>query len=350
MPLYKHPYIRYVTLDKCFRDRNRQYSFIDLLDECNFAIKEFDSNAEGVADRKLRDDIKFMKSEQGWLAPIQVYSDDGYYYRYSDPGFSVGLKPLNSFEKEHLKLHLKFLSRYSGLADFEWTEEYSTILQELLLNRKVKAISFDENPDLKNLKILQDLYYHIIDQRVLKITDQRHGEEPKNRTFHPYHLRKYNNRWFLFGLNENANEFEKITIDRITSINPTNQEFIELKLFVDELNKKVSVKYDNENEYIERYFVDMIGVSRKKGSNPIEIKLRINEKQAPYLQNKPLHGTQRGSNNWTEGDMTIRITVIPNYELEYHILALGDDVEVISPDWFRDKIRKRLNSAIAYYT
>jgi transcriptional regulator with XRE-family HTH domain len=52
-----------------------------------------------------------------------------------------------------------------------------------------------------------DIYNAIVNQRVLRITYKPFTTN-KELTFeiHPYHLKQFNNRWFLFGLN---NEYLK---------------------------------------------------------------------------------------------------------------------------------------------
>jgi hypothetical protein len=65
------------------------------------------------------------------------------------------------------------------------------------------VIGLESNIDLKGIEYLSQLYDAIINEQVLEVEYQDFkSEEPFTLTFHPYYLKQYNNRWFVFGLNE----------------------------------------------------------------------------------------------------------------------------------------------------
>ena len=85
MATNRNAVIRYNALDKCFQNFGRKYYFQDLLDIVNEALIDFDPNSAGIKTRQLRDDIRFMKSDAGYSAPIETYSEGRKaYYRYDD--------------------------------------------------------------------------------------------------------------------------------------------------------------------------------------------------------------------------------------------------------------------------
>jgi predicted DNA-binding transcriptional regulator YafY len=45
----------------------------------------------------------------------------------------------------------------------------------------------------------------------------------------------------------------------------------------------------------------------------------------------------------------VKIPLIANLELESLILSYGTDIEVLKPEWFRDKIVNRLSATLAKY-
>jgi len=68
--------------------------------------------------------------------------------------------------------------------------------------RKAEIIAFDQNIDLKGIGFLGELFNAILFKRVLKIKYKSFtNEQFENQTIHPYYLKQYNNRWFLFGKN-----------------------------------------------------------------------------------------------------------------------------------------------------
>jgi predicted DNA-binding transcriptional regulator YafY len=156
------------------------------------------------------------------------------------------------------------------------------------------------------------------------------GKEPFEFHYHPYFLKQYNNRWFVFGRNNllGANQWN-IPLDRILTIRELGDEYIE----------------DNTNW--EDYFSDFIGVS-KTDEELIEIKLLFTKEQAPYIMTKPIHETQK-SNNLDDGNLEVRIKVIPNYELETMLLSFGEKVKILSPNSLIRTIEQRLNKAAKQY-
>ena len=66
MPSTKFSFIRYKILDKCFRSP-KNYQIQDLIDAC---VKEL--NVENISRRTIYYDIEFMKSSDGWDAPIEI--------------------------------------------------------------------------------------------------------------------------------------------------------------------------------------------------------------------------------------------------------------------------------------
>ena len=72
MPVTKNALKRYIALDKCFSNSGRRYSLDDLLQNVNDSLSEQDPNSTGISIRTLRYDIEFMRSVDGYDAPIEV--------------------------------------------------------------------------------------------------------------------------------------------------------------------------------------------------------------------------------------------------------------------------------------
>jgi len=192
-------------------------------------------------------------------------------------------------------------------------------------------MSFESNIDLKGLHFLTPLFNAIINERVLlvKYKDFK-SSKPYEITFHPHYLKQYNNRWFAFGLNSD-NQVAKwnLALDRIESLSETRLEY------------RPSIT-DWED-----YFYDLVGVTCPEGVELQEIVLKFTPEVAPYVITKPLHPSQKHEND-SKG-LEVRIKVIPNFELEKLILSFGEQVKVISPQDFKERISQRLNSAGRLY-
>lgn len=332
----KHQIVRYNKLDKCFQNFGREYSIEDLLEGVNEAIIDFDPNSSGVQMRTLRKDIAFMRSEAGYNAPIETIkgSNGVNYYRYSDKSYSINRSPLNDTEAEQLKKAVSILQRFEGSPEFEWVNELGPLLNDKfsLKSQDKKVMSLESNIDYKGYDFITPLFNAIINKTVLKILYEPFGKQECEITFHPYFLKQYNNRWFVFGYNEyNDNAHWNLALDRINGD-------------VEKTNKK----YKADNTDWEEFFDDMIGVSKGKDEQPEEIKLIFNQEQAPYIRTKPLHSTQK-MRNLEDGSLEVRINVIINYELEMRLLSFGEKVKVIAPESLVTKIFDRIKQQFDNY-
>ena len=327
MATNKHAQIRYNTLDKCFRNPGRNYKLEDLLEECNQAIINFDPDSEGIKKRQLYDDLRYMESEQGWSIELEEGLKQGRkrVYRYVDTNFSISNQPLNEADANHLKSALITLSRFKGLPQFDWVDELSIRLEDSFsLTKETKnIISFEENEFLKGKEHIAQFYDAINYKKVLKIKYKNFkSQEPQIFILHPYYLKQYNNRWFLFGKNKDFENLTNLALDRIEKIEETDQHYIETNIDFNE------------------YFDDVIGVSVNEG--PIQkILLKISNNSINYIKTKPLHGSQKIK---VENDefTVVELELIPNYELESRILSFGENMEVLEPINIRDNLNKRI--------
>ncbi len=333
MSVNKNALLRYQVLDRCFRNTGRMYFWEDLLNECNDALMEFDPACGGIGRRQLFDDIRFMESDQGWAIPLERHKfGKKAYYRYDDTNFSINNQPLNDMEAEKIRSAIQIISRFSGTPQFEWVDDMIPMLESKfgLIHQQNKVIGFDENIDLKGRNFLTPLFNAIINERVLKIMYQDFkSQDPYAITLHPYYLKQHNNRWFILGLNKTLNHIYTLALDRIESVEETNEEYLPTDI-------------DWED-----YFYDIVGVTLPQGVEKQEIVLLFSPEVAPYVITKPIHPSQ-----WHKiepSGLTVKIKVIPNFELENVILSYAEKVVVISPLDLKEKIAERLRNASLRY-
>ena len=119
-----------------------------------------------------------------------------------------------------------------------------------------------------------------------------------------------------------------IPLDRITSISPAKETYVDSAIEWDE------------------YFDDVIGVTLTD-EKPEKIVLRFSAKQYPYIKSKPIHGSMKMV---SDDEGIVSINVIPNYELEALIGSFSNDVEVISPQWLREKIANNYRELAELYS
>ncbi|MES2795448.1 MAG: WYL domain-containing protein [Bacteroidota bacterium] len=327
MATNKHATIRYQTLNKCFRNAGRKYFIDDLIEACNFAIEDYSGKEGGIKKRQIFEDIKYMESEQGWNIPLE-HLRDGHkvYYKYADSNFSINNQPLNASEENKLKEAIITLSRFKGLPQFEWVDEITARLDSgLKLTADNKIIDFEQNKYLKGVEFFTPIYDAILNKKVIEI-EYKSFKISENQKFilHPYFLKQYNNRWYIFALNDTSNQIINLSLDRIIEINELNIQYL--------INKSIDF-----NEYFE----DLVGVTLSKEGVVQNIILKVSNLLFPYIQTKPIHGSQKVKEQGVSHSF-ISLDLIPNYELESLILSYGEGVEILHPSSLRNKIKKRV--------
>lgn len=335
MSINKQALVRYYALDRCFRNGGRKYFIPDLIEACEKALYDTTGNAEGVSRRQIFDDIKFMEHEGPWdLTLLRIREGRKMYYRYEDLNFSIKNTPLSEKEALLLKEALTTLSHFKGMPQLEWIDEMITRLESNydLSKNEHTIIDFESNPFLKGLEHIASLYYAIREERPLTISYKSFKmEEPIQTIFHPHYLKQYNNRWFVFGVTDQIETFTNYALDRIVELMPCNNDYI-----------------FPQHDYHE-IFEDAIGVSIPQGNKPEKILIKVHPSQWPYIENKPIHGSQKVINREDDG-VTIQLELYLNYELEAQLLSLNSGITVLSPQRLRENIKKKLQAALANYS
>lgn len=88
------------------------------------------------------------------------------------------------------------------------------------------VVGFEQNPYLKGLNFFTELFYAIVNRQVLRIGYKSFHSEKRDYILHPYYLKQYNNRWFLFGLNHDLGKITNLALDRILTVEPGDLPYI----------------------------------------------------------------------------------------------------------------------------
>jgi predicted DNA-binding transcriptional regulator YafY len=223
------------------------------------------------------------------------------------------------------------LNRFKGMPQFSWMEEILARLENTfrLKGEAVNAVGFEHNPYLRGLNLFSDIFNAIVNKQPLGIDYKKFDGESKRYILHPYFLKQYNNRWFLLGYCENLGQQRRVTnlaLDRIEQIIPATVVWVE-----------------NENIDFDEYFDDVVGVTVHDRATE-RVVLEIDNELFPYVETKPLHGSQKiKARNQTT--TTIELNLIINYELENLLLGYIDKVRIAAPDHFRERMLTRVKEA-----
>ena len=325
--------VRYRAIDKCLRKQNSMYGIEELIHTCEEALYDAFSERMTVSRRQIFLDLNHMQSNAGYRADIErVRNGRKTCYCYADPNFSIEKMPITDDEMEQLKETILMLNRFKGMPHFEWMEELLSKLEDTfhLKGSGDSVIGFEQNLDLKGLENITPLFEAIVNRQVLNIRYKSFkANKPITCEVHPYFLKQYNNRWFLFGWNIEFSAITNFALDRIESISTMLAEY---------RDKPSDINFDE-------YFDDIIGVTIPKDKRIEHIVMRIAPDQYPYIKNKPLHPSQHNYDK----EYRITIDVMPNNELIALLLSFGSRLEVLAPQSVRDMMRDHVKTLNKFY-
>jgi predicted DNA-binding transcriptional regulator YafY len=324
MPITKNAWIRYKALDACLSNQKNGKTITELVEACNRALEAYDSTTGGVNKRQVYYDLQYLESESGYQADIEKIKDGKQvYYRYEDPQFSIIKSPLKSHEIQQLQRVLELLQRVGGLPEFEGLEELRMKLASKFQMEAPESslIAFEQNPFLKGLEYLQPLWEAIQNKQALTIRYQGFKQTAEQQhTIYPYYLKQYNSRWFLFAWNTEKQAISNFALDRIRAI------------------ESMDLPWRNNTVNLEEWLEDAVGVSIPENAPVETIILKVDQELLPYLETKPIHGSQKVLKQ-SAALPHIQIQVYINFELKRLLLSYGPQIEVLEPTALRNELR-----------
>ena len=327
MPVDKQVMLRYQVLNKCFRNRYRDYTINDLVDECNKALRRIDK--PDVSKRTIQNDINILEADYGIELDEKLKQGKKRLYRYVDTNYSIPLFRINDEERHKLQDAIRVLEYFEGDPMYDWAR---TLLMQieggLFTDESTPVVSFQSNPDLKGIELFGKLLQAILKKRVLKIEYAPFGKDSYSERIYPYHLKQFNDRWYLIAQAVGYDTYAHYALDRIESF------------------EELSLKYKEAEIDFEDYFDDVIGVTVPERLEPVDVVLRVSNNRYNYIKTKPLHLSQRVVSE-ERNHTTISINVKINNELIALLLSFGPDVEVISPTVLKEEMKKKI-SAMCY--
>ena len=281
-------------------------------------MKEILTNPQidDISERQLREDLKVIEEKYGAKYDLSLSRGRERIYKYRDTSFSIF--PQLSTDKEILREAIEFLSVDRGDLRYDMLRFYLIGLIKGISSGGPQAMSFDFNSDDAGMKHAETVLDAIINRHPLKMEYQTFDGTPYEKNIHPYHLRQYNRRWYVFALDEESRRVENYPLDRIVSLQHLSKLYIPTDINFDE------------------YFDDIVGVSNYAESQVETIVLKVSRKSIDYIRTKPLHRTQTEIKNMeTDDHVFLRLNVKVNTELKMLLFSYGDAIEVLEPAWMR---------------
>lgn len=299
--------LRIQKLNELLKHHNG-YTLYDLMAELN------------VSERTIRQDLEQIQKPPYNAILGNDYRGKERIYRYKNLSFNLPLFNDVNDIKDKLDSAINAIDKLNGIPQFDWLNLCLKAIENDKISEVSGIMSFESNADLEGLEHIQAICDAITNKYPIKLTYQAYHSQEHVIHVHPYHLKQYNNRWFLIGKPENYNGFHNYAIDRILSI------------------EHLSKKYIETDVDFEDYFYDVVGVSVP--DTPIErVELLVKKRRYPYIKTKPLHCTQKHlKEKDTEDFICLEIKVKPNRELITLILSFGPDIVVVNPIKLRENI------------
>lgn len=325
--------LRYKTIDQCLCNRHRRWTLDDLVSAVSAALYEYEGIDSGVSLRTVQLDIQNMRSDKlGYSAPIVVV--DKRYYTYEDRAYSIMKSNVSLQDLEKISEMVRTLNQFKGFSFFEDVADTVARLEDKIAskrNQTPSVIQFEKNDQLKGLAWLGTLQEAIKRQGVLDIRYQSFkAKAPALLTVSPYLLKEYRNRWFL--LCRHGRSLNILALDRMHDISPN----------------EAAAFCPADDFDVPSFFHDVIGVTKTLHQKTQRIILRATPSSAPYILTKPMHPSQAVLKH-SDTELIFSLQVVPNYELEREVLGFGENLVVLAPKAFRQRIAERVKRIAQQY-
>jgi len=345
MGLTKQKLARLKILDKLLSSRYHHYSTEDLAEEVSRIMVELDPTSDGIIQRTIQKDIKYLREEWPEFVDIEEYkvpvfnkekqkTVTKHCVRYANPGFSLFKKELSDDEIYLLNEALSLLGQFDGLPNLEALEGLRISLGVRYTDKKI--ISFTKNP-IHESSILGELFTAISHKQVIELRYHKFNDSNSDLVIilHPYLLKEYNRRWYLFASTEDG-KLLTFGLERILSI-----------------ASMPNLKYQEYEGDINERFEDIIGITLYEDAPLQKIYFWVSAKMRAYIDTKPLHESQRGLSNTKEYELSEKYPSLiggkfycleckRNPELIRELTSFGEELIVLEPTDIQESVVNRI--------
>ena len=172
-------------------------------------------------------------------------------------------------------------------------------------------------------------------RKALEITYQGFGKNvPSTFVVHPYCLKLFKQRWYMLAKSVVRDELRIYALDeRMIDARLTDEDY------------KVPARF-NAEKFFSDYFGIIVGTDRE----PQEIVIRVADRQVGYFDSLPLHDSQRKIEKECTPDHSVyKYHLSPTYDFKQELLRYGPDVEVLSPESFREEMHADIKEMLSRY-
>ena len=290
-----------------------------------------DEQMDVISKRLLQDNLKELREKYGAEFAENLSRGREKLWRYKDTNFSIMHQA--STDMEVIRKSIESLGLFKGDPRYDMLRFYLIELENGISENASNFMSFDNNSEAKGLEFIEDIMNAIVHKYPLKMWYKPFtSAEEIIRNIHPYHLRQYNRRWYVFAFSEEHDDIHNYPLDRIVKLKHLSKPYIESDVDFDE------------------YFDDIVGVTNYKKSAVEKVVLKVSNKSIDYIRTKPLHWSQTELKECSNDSETIiQLKLKVNTELKMLLFSYSDAIEVLEPAWLRDFFAKRIKNMCDIY-
>lgn len=169
------------------------------------------------------------------------------------------------------------------------------------------------------------------ENRVLRINYRDFFDlEPRELVLQPWLVRVFKKRWYVVGPTE-ENSICRYALDRIEQIETMEKTF------------KMPSDFSAEE-----YFSEAFGIIVEGEVETILLKVYDTNHRRDYMRSLPLHWTQHEKERHHDYSV-FEMRLSPTYDFMQELLSMGGEVEVLSPDYVRRDMKRRVSEMMARY-
>lgn len=166
--------------------------------------------------------------------------------------------------------------------------------------------------------------------RKVQITYQPpNGESARERVIAPYTLEATDAGVYVIGYDESSDEIRTFKLERLQTARVLPDTYT------------IPDDFDPETYLAHSWRI-------MTGEKPVSVVLRFNTDAAPYVRERTWHASQEIESE-PDGGLTLHLCISEPREMLPWIRSWGAQVEVIAPDWLRERVAEELGNAAEIY-
>lgn len=284
-----------------------------------------DDQMDDISERNLRSNLREFEEKFGAVFEQDIYQGRKRLWRYKDTNFSIfsGI----SKDVETIRQSIEKLDVFKGNPQYDLLRFYLIGLENGIVDHELNFMSFDNNRDVEGLEHIEQILDAITKPYPLKLVYKPFNSQKFETNIHPYHLRQFNGRWYLFAYSEEKKRIQNYALDRIEKLSHLSKPYVPTDIDFDE------------------YFDDIVGVTNYQEKDVEKIIIKVDKKSLDYILSKPIHGSQKVlKGQETEHYALIQLDVKINTELKMLLFSYNDAIEVLEPAWLREDFAQRIKN------